>query len=76
MQSLIKDIQYGVRNLLKRPSYTVIALLTLTIYWRVGNFEFNNFDDPDYVRGLLWMESDEPITSGPQLGLAALFIEV
>lgn len=27
----------------------VIALLTLTIYSRVGNFEFNNFDDPDYV---------------------------
>jgi protein O-mannosyl-transferase len=27
----------------------VIALLTLTIYARVGNFEFNNFDDPDYV---------------------------
>jgi len=31
MQSLIKDIQYGVRNLLKRPSYTVIALLTLAL---------------------------------------------
>ena len=27
----------------------VIALLTLIIYSRVGNFEFTNFDDPDYV---------------------------
>ena len=29
MESLIKDIQYGFRNLLKRPSYTAIALITL-----------------------------------------------
>jgi putative ABC transport system permease protein len=31
MHSLIKDIQYGLRNLLKRPSYTAIALLTLAL---------------------------------------------
>jgi predicted permease len=31
MHSVIKDIQYGIRNLLKRPSYTVIALLTLAL---------------------------------------------
>jgi putative ABC transport system permease protein len=31
MQSLIKDIQYGFRNLVKRPSYTAIALITLAL---------------------------------------------
>ena len=31
MESLFKDIQYGFRNLLKRPSYTVIALITLAL---------------------------------------------
>ncbi len=31
MQSLIKDIHYGLRNLLKRPSYTAIALVTLAL---------------------------------------------
>ena len=31
MGSLIKDIQYGVRNLVKRPSYTAIALVTLAL---------------------------------------------
>ena len=33
MESLLKDIQYGFRNLVKRPSYTAIALITL----RAGN---------------------------------------
>src|SRR5947207_8307054 len=31
MHSLIKDIQYGLRNLLKRPGYTAIALTTLAL---------------------------------------------
>ena len=31
MESLIKDIQYGFRNLVKRPSYTVIAVITLAL---------------------------------------------
>jgi macrolide transport system ATP-binding/permease protein len=31
MHSVIKDIQYGIRNLLKRPSYTAIALITLAL---------------------------------------------
>ena len=31
MQSLIKDIQYGFRNLVKRPGYTAIALITLAL---------------------------------------------
>ena len=31
MESLIKDIQYGFRNLVKRPSYTAIALITLAL---------------------------------------------
>ena len=31
MESLIKDIQYGFRNLLKRPAFTVVALITLAL---------------------------------------------
>ena len=31
METLIKDIKYGVRGLLKRPGFTVIALITLAL---------------------------------------------
>ncbi len=31
MEPLVKDIQYGFRNLVKRPSYTAIALITLAL---------------------------------------------
>ncbi len=31
MESLVKDIQYGFRNLVKRPSYTAIAVVTLAL---------------------------------------------
>jgi len=31
METLFKDIQYGIRNLLKRPGFTAIALITLVL---------------------------------------------
>jgi putative ABC transport system permease protein len=31
METLFKDIRYGIRGLLKRPGFTVIALITLTL---------------------------------------------
>src|SRR2546430_1436900 len=31
MQAIIKDLRYGIRSLLKRPGFTAIAVITLTI---------------------------------------------
>src|SRR5438477_2682544 len=31
METLFKDIRYGVRGLLKRPGFTAVAIITLTL---------------------------------------------
>jgi len=31
MENLVNDLRYGVRSLLKRPSFTIVAILTLAL---------------------------------------------
>ena len=31
METLLRDVQYGIRNLLKRPGFTAVAVITLTL---------------------------------------------
>src|SRR2546426_1583277 len=41
MESLINDIRYGVRNLLKQPGFTVVAVITLALGMGVNTAIFS-----------------------------------
>jgi len=75
MTGMSAPTRHSAERLALLVTGAVIALLTLTIYWRVGNFEFNNFDDPDYVaqnetvqggltlEGIRWAFTTNPASS-------------
>ncbi|MBN2455826.1 MAG: glycosyltransferase family 39 protein, partial [Sedimentisphaerales bacterium] len=51
--------------------YLALALATLSVYWRVGNYDFVNYDDPRYVSenphvkaGLTWQNIKWAFSTG------------
>src|SRR6185369_9020541 len=48
MESLIKDIRFGIRSLLKRPGFTFIAIITLGLGIGANSAIFS------VVNGVLW----------------------
>src|ERR1041385_4723591 len=48
MENLIKDIRYGVRSILKRPGFSLIAIITLALGFGANSAIFS------VVNGVLW----------------------
>ena len=48
MSGLVPKIN-STRQPLIRLTCLILALITLVLYWPVRNFEFNNYDDAQYL---------------------------